>query len=105
MARQISLNGKGKSSGKWLFWGAHASRVLVAVSHRNELYLNGSTSDERPAFQITMLSQKVRDGVDAIANTRDACAPQNSQSRSESAIHLRRGASLACAKLDSLCQR
>ena len=53
-------------------WGARASRVLVAVSRRNRLSLR---------FQRVgdfALSEKVRDGENAIASTRDACAPQPS---------------------------
>jgi len=50
--------------------GAHASRVLVSASRRNSLFssprVNGRVADGR----------KVRDREDAIANTRDACAPQ-----------------------------
>src|SRR4051812_1948707 len=43
------------------FWVAYASRVLLAVSHRNRL------------FPIRAW-QKECDGGDAVANTREACA-------------------------------
>ncbi len=55
-----------KSSG-----GAHASRVLVSASRRNGLCL----SLTRSAGEAL---KEVRDREDGLANTRDACAPQNS---------------------------
>jgi hypothetical protein len=47
---------------------ARASRVLVAASRRNELWL------WVPSRGTWRFKTKVRDGEDAIANTRDACA-------------------------------
>jgi hypothetical protein len=41
---------------------AHASRVLVSVS------------SPKQAFSLSVAREKVRDGEDAIAGTRDACA-------------------------------
>ena len=52
-----------------LFRGAHASRVLVSASGRNNLSLGSSRVRKR-------LCSKVRDREDALANTRDACATQ-----------------------------
>ena len=51
-------------------WGAHASGVLVSASRRNELSFLLAAENER-------VSTEVRDREDAIASTRDACAPQN----------------------------
>ncbi len=53
-------------------WVAHASRVLVAASRRNNLFKR----DQRAADFVA--SRKVRDGEDAIASMRDACATQAS---------------------------
>jgi len=50
-----------------LDWVARASRVLVAVSRRNNLFVGFRMESVRGL-------RKVRDGEDAIANTRDACA-------------------------------
>jgi hypothetical protein len=55
--------------GVWV-WGAHASRVLVSVS---------TPKQSLQKFKHLICSehtQKVRDGEDAIASTRDACATQ-----------------------------
>jgi len=54
-------------------WGAHASRVLVSASRRNELVepLEVCTF----ALQITHCKSSSR--RDAATSTRDACAPQN----------------------------
>ena len=49
---------------------AHASRVLVLASRRNNLSKEFAT---RHGFRA---SRKVRDDEDAIANTQDACATQ-----------------------------
>ena len=54
------------------FWGAHASRVLVSASRRNSL--SSCSACHRAKSQ-----RKVRDREDAFANTRDACAPRNTQ--------------------------
>ena len=53
-------------------WVARASRVLVAVSRRNNLFL---------WFRIDSMCalKKVGDGEDAFANTRDACATRKSR--------------------------
>jgi len=45
-----------------------ASRVLVLVSHQNDLFIN-LTRREHRTFR-----RKVRDREDAISSTRDACA-------------------------------
>ena len=50
-------------------WVAHACRVLVAVSRHNSLFLNCGSGSVRG-------HRKVRDPEDALASTRDACAPQ-----------------------------
>ena len=50
---------------------AHASRVLVSASHRNELPLDFAAIEQIPAVE------KVRDREDALASMRDACATQN----------------------------
>ena len=47
-----------------------ASRVLVSASRRNNLFLTSANS----AYKRTK-------GKFALASTRDACAPQNSQTR------------------------
>jgi hypothetical protein len=52
-------------------WGAHASRVLVPASRRNEL-------SQALLLILDLAASKVRDGEDAIANTRDTRAPQKS---------------------------
>src|SRR5207249_4739414 len=54
-------------------WVAHASRVLVSASRRNNL-LGGQASRGRSGA-----SGKVRDREDALASTRDACATQTSR--------------------------
>jgi hypothetical protein len=50
-------------------WVARASRVLVAVSRRNNL------------CQHQSYGEKVRDREDAIASTRDACATRTEKIR------------------------
>ena len=50
---------------------AHASRVLVSASRRNELPLDFAAIEQIPAVE------KVRDREDALASMRDACATQN----------------------------
>ena len=50
--------------------GARASRVLVSVSRRNNL------------LSVENALSKVRDREDAFASTRDACAPQTANGRS-----------------------
>ena len=54
------------------FWGAHASRVLVSASRLDSL--SSCSACHRAKSQ-----RKVRDREDAFANTRDACAPRNTQ--------------------------
>jgi hypothetical protein len=49
-------------------WVAHASRVLVLASRRNNLFL---AANQRQQIQI---GTKVRDREDALANTGDARA-------------------------------
>jgi hypothetical protein len=48
-------------------WGARASRVLVAVSRRNNLFCS---LERNPRSAIN----KVRGSEDAFTSTRDACA-------------------------------
>ena len=55
----------------WRFWGAHASRVLVSASTPKQ------TFQKFKHLICSERTRKVRDGEDAIASTRDACAPQN----------------------------
>ena len=78
--------------------------MLVVAFRRDELpYV--AWMNNKPRWFVTTV-EKVRDGVDAIANTRDACAPQNSESRSESTIHLRcRTAFVRRAELNPLRER
>jgi hypothetical protein len=58
------------------FWGAHASRVLVSASRRNNLFLK-----DRP---VTATCQRESPrSRDAFASTRDACAPQNGDANSD----------------------
>ena len=47
---------------------AHASRVLVSASRRNNLFLNV------PRGKKVEIEKKVRDREDRLAGTRDACA-------------------------------
>ncbi len=47
---------------------AHASRVLVSASRRNNLFLNV------PRRKKVEIETKVRDREDRLAGTRDACA-------------------------------
>ncbi len=53
------------------FWVAHASRVLVSASRRNELPLDFAAIEEIPAVE------KVRDREHALASMRHACATLN----------------------------
>ena len=69
--------------------GAHAFRVLVSASRRNNLSIARRYSWVEDAFS------KVRDRVDAFASTRDACAPQTIHRRSSARI-LQRWVSLYC---------
>ena len=57
-------------------WGAHAARVLVSASRRNNLSTGRGFSCVNGAYS------KVRDRGDTLANTRDACAPQITNRRS-----------------------
>jgi hypothetical protein len=57
-------------------WGAHAFRVLVSASRRNNLSIGRGGSWAKGALS------KVRDRGDAFASTRDACAPQTINRRS-----------------------
>jgi len=51
---------------------AHAARVLVSASRRNDLLpLDATLKEERE------IKTKVRDREDALASTPDACAAQN----------------------------
>ena len=60
-------------------WVAYASRLLVAVSHRNELF--PSTYERRGVRDLYIHAEgKVRDGEATFARTRDACATQNAVS-------------------------
>ncbi len=57
------------------FWGAHATRVLVAATRRHGLF----PGERRTTNEITISARrKVRAGEVAIASTRVACAPQSS---------------------------
>jgi len=51
-------------------WVAHASRVLVSASRRNNLFFKPR---QRQEIEI---ATKVRDREDALASTRGACATQ-----------------------------
>ena len=59
-----------REPGVAILGSARASRDLVSASRRNEL-------SWRFAAGLNRVGREVRDGEDAIANTRDACAPQN----------------------------
>jgi hypothetical protein len=54
----------------WRFWGAHTCRVMLLAWRRNEL-------SHRLAAGLIEEVREVRAGEEAIANTRDACAPRN----------------------------
>jgi len=67
---------KGSDAARQL-WGAHASRVLVSVSRRDELFYAHSSGSALLTFsRFPSLLQR-----DAATSTRDACAPQSLQSR------------------------
>ena len=69
------MSGRFTASGRQIR-GARASRVLVSVSRRNNLFVGRGVSSVENALS------KVRDREDAFASTRDACAPQTANGRS-----------------------
>ena len=66
-------------------WGAHACSVLVAAFCGDELFFNHNITCCR-----RLAADEVRDREDALANTRDACAPQTGLSAEWNQLDKRR---------------